>query len=361
MPFSEYFNARELGVFAEAMLAKKPAMLWNKLFPAQSIPSMDLNWIKARTSNVQLLRTASLGEKAARRSPVGFQSILSELPFFREAMVVDEKQRQDITNMLILYRDKPELVEQILQNLFEEHAQLVLGAHADCDFMVGSLLTSGKIELASDINAGRTNNYSYDYDVDGTWKDKNILQLNAGQYWNTDCKDTNDPLEDLLSAIDEQKQNGWQTARILMNTSTFKDMCKSESLTKAIAPLGGVVRRTQVQELVQDETRCEIMVYDNHVVNGLGETVNVIPDGKVCLLPEGELGKMCFAATPEAYNANLGKTEPRKDIAVMKNGVTILTRADDNPVDYETIVSATMLPSFKMMDAVYVLNVHAAA
>lgn len=357
MPFSEYFNARELGDYAEAILAQKGQMLWNQLFPAQSYPSLDIHWIKAKNNNLKPLRAAALGEKAARRSPSGFQSIQSELPFFRESMVVDERQRQEICNALVLYKDKPEILDEILRTLYEDHSQLIWGAHANCDIMVGSLITSGKITFSSDVNDGRTNNYVYDYDLDGTWAENNILQLTSGQYWNAANASTNDPLDDLLSAIEDQKERGWVTSKILMNTATFRGLCKSESLTKAIAPLGGVVRRTQVQELIEDETKCGITIYDRLIETGAGVLENVIPDGKVCLLPEGQLGRMCFAATPEAYNLQLGKTEPRKDIAVMQNGVTILTKAEDNPVDYETIVSATMLPSYPMMDAVYVLNV----
>lgn len=357
MAFDEYFNARELGDYAEAILAQKGSMLWNELFPAQSYPSLDIRWIKAKNNNLKPLRAAALGEKAARRSPSGFQTIESELPFFRESMVVSERQRQEICNALVLYKNNPDVLDEILRTLYEDHAQLVWGAHANCDIMVGSLITTGKITFASDVNDGRTNNYFYDYDQDGSWNDNNVLQLTAGQYWNSACKATNDPIDDLISAIDDQKQRGWVTSKILMNTATFRGLCKSESIAKAIAPLGGVVRQNAVNEFVQDETKCTIKIYDRLIESAAGTLENVIPDGKVCLLPEGQLGRMCFASTPEAYNLQLGKTAPRKDIAVMQNGVTILTKAEDNPVDYETIVSATMLPSFPMMDAVYVLNV----
>lgn len=356
MALDEYFNAQELANYAAARLAQKGGMLWNELFPAKSIPSLDLSWVKAKNNNLKPLRAAALGEKAARRSPSGFVKVDSDLPFFREAMVVDEKQRQTINNQLIVFQNNPEIVEQVLENLFKEHAELIWGAYVNCDIMIGTLLTTGKIDFSSDVNDGRTNNYSYDYDLNGSWGSNNVLQLNAGQYWNAACKATNDPLDDVLAAIDDQKEHGWTTAKILMNTATFRGMCKSESITKAIAPLGGVVRRTQVKELIEDETKCKLRIYDR-LVDGRGsDPVNVIPDGKVCLLPDGSLGNMCFAPTPEAHNKMLGKTEPRKDIAIMENGVTILTRADDNPVDYETIVSATMLPSYPMMDAVYVLN-----
>ncbi len=357
MPFSEYFNARELGNYAEATLSQKGQMLWNQLFPAQSIPSLNIQWVKAKNSNLKPLRAAALGEKAARRSPAGFQAIQSELPFFREAMVVDERQRQEITNALVLYEGKQEITDQILQNLFEEHAQLIWGAYANCDIMIGSLLTTGKIEFSSDVNDGRTNNYTYDYDLNGEWRNKNLLQVEAGKYWDATCKADSEPLDDLLKAIEDQKERGWYTSKIIMNTATFRGLCKSESLTKAIAPLGGVVRRSQVQEFIEDETKCQIVIYDRLIQTGAGVVENVIPDGKVILVPEGELGRMCFAATPEAYNLQMGKTKPKKDIAVLSNGVTILTRAEDNPVDYETIVSATMLPSYPMMDAVVCLNV----
>jgi hypothetical protein len=360
MAFAEYFNAKELVDFAEAKFSENVNQLWNQLFPAKSIPSMDISWIKAKNSRLAPLRAAALGEKAARRSPSGFQRVESDLPFFRESMPVDEKQRQNITNLLIVYQNNPDMVDEILRNLYHEHAQLIWGAFANCDLMVGSLLTSGKIIFSSDVNDGRTNNYEYDYDQNGQWRSNNILQLNAGQYWNDACKATNDPLDDIVSAIEDQKQLGWTTAKILLNTSTFRGLCKSQSITKAIAPLGGVVKRSQIKELIEDETKCSLIVYDNYVLTGDGNSTNVLPDGKVVLLPDGELGKMCFAPTPEAFNLQLGKTEPRKDIAVMRNGVTVLSKAEDNPVDYETIVSATMLPSYPKMDAVYVLSVLAA-
>lgn len=357
MPFSEYFNARELGAYAEAALATKGAWLWSELFPAQSLPGLEITWIKAKNSNLRALRAAALGEKAARRSPAGFQTIQSELPFFRESMVVDEKQRQTITQALLLYNGRADITDKVLRNLYDEHAGLIWGAYANCDLMVGSLITSGQIAFSSDVNDGRTNNYQYNYDADGAWGTNNVLQLTSGNYWNDTDKATNDPLDDLLTAIDEQHQLGWDTKKIVMNTATFKGLCRSESLTKAIAPLGGVVRRSQIQEFVEDETKCSIRIYDRKIKNGTGSLVDVIPDGKVCLLPDGALGNMCFGTTPEAFNLQVAQSEPRKDIAVLQNGITILTRAEDNPVDYETIVSATMLPSYPLMDAVYVINV----
>lgn len=359
MAFSEYFNAQELAAYADALLPQRVKQLWTELFPAKQVPSPNIKWIKAKNSMLKALAAASLGEKAARRSPAGFVSIQSELPFFRESMVVDETQRQDITKELIVHQGDQNVIDEILRNLYEEHAGLIWGAFANCDLMVGSLLTSGRIEFGSGVNDGRTNNYAYDYDNNNQWRTNNILQLNSGQYWNASCAATNDPLDDILSAIDDQSEKGWETARIIMNTATFQGLCKSQSLTKAIAPLGGVVRRSQIQQFIEDETHCSLRLYDNRVQTSSG-TAKVIPDGKVVLLPDGKLGDMCFAPTPEAFNQQLNKTEPRKDIAVMKNGVTILSKAEDNPVDYETIVSATMLPSYPLMDAVYVLSVLAA-
>lgn len=356
MALDEYFNARELASFAENRLSGRGRMLWETLFPSQSFPSLNISWIKARNNQIKLLRPAAFGEKAARRSPVGFTTIKSELPFFRESMVVDERQRQEISNTLILYADNPDVQDEILQNLYEEHAQLVWGAYANCDLMVGSLLTSAKIQFDTDVNDGRTNNYLYDYDEDSSWHDNNVLTLTGTHQWNSANKSTNDPMEDILQAIENQRLKGWNTANVLMNTNTFRGFYQSESIYKTISPLGGIVRRSQARDLLQDEAQVNLVIYDNLVKMADGTTQNVLPDGYVCLLPQGELGRMCFAATPEAYNLQLNKTQPRKDIAVMRNGVTILTKAEDNPVDYQTIVSMIALPSYPMMDAVYVIN-----
>ena len=79
-----------------------------------------------------------------------------------------------------------------------------------------------------------------------------------------------------------------------------------------------------------------------------------VPDGYVCLVPDGALGATWYGTTPE--EADLSASH-NADVAVVNTGVAVSRIVGEHPVNINTFVSEIVLPSFERMDEVVVLKV----
>ena len=357
----EVFNAEELVKYADTLMKDDNPALWESLFPSEIAPSLELKWIKGSKEQIVTLRPSELDEMAARRNAVGAQSITTEMPFFREAAVIDEKQRQHLTMLIASYTSR-DYIDAALANLYDHHAGLILGAYGMCDVMAGALITSGQILASAPDDSGRDVRYSYNYDdANGSWAANNITQLTGAAQWTAANKATSNPVDDMLKVIEDMAERGYNIARILMNTTTFRAYYGSESVSKALQPLGGLVRKASAKGLLEDETEANLMIYDRVLKDANGNDIKVIPDHHVVLLPDGPLGKMYFGPTPEAFDLRMKKSIPAKDIAISGQGVSVLTYTEDHPIRHNTVVSMAALPSFTAMDGVAVIRTKVAA
>lgn len=358
MDISTYFNAQEIANYAdEKRKAEEPA-LWEILFPAESAPSLELKWIKSSRRKTMALKLSALDVHADRRGRLGAQRIIQEMPFFREMMDVNETDRQELVKLMDSASDRENEIKSILSPVYDDHGGLVLGAYANADIMAGMLLTDAKIS----IEAG-SNNAEYEYDDEaGSWAASNKTELTGTDTWTTENKTTSDPLGDILAAIQAQEDKGYKVTRIIMNSATFKAFCDSDSIHKAVAPLGGVVKKSEARELLSNETDgAEIIIYNRTYLDSAGNVVKVIKDNHVVLIGDESLGRMYFGPTPEIFDKNHNKLSEGRDIACSQidgvDCVGVECFMDNHPLVLNTVVSLAALPSYPGMDSVAVIKV----
>lgn len=330
-------------------------MIGTKYFPVSKQTGLSLAWIKGRNNLPVALQPAAFDTKAPLRDRIGVKELSTEMPFFREAMRIGEKDRQDIETLLA---KGEQFAQPTIMRIFDDVNNLVDGAMVQAERMRMSLLYGGKIGITATAENGRDIAYNYDYDTDREWADKNNLELLTTSMWTVANKATSQPINDLLDAVEKMAETkGVRPVEVLMNTSTFKGMIASESIAKAMNPLGAtsmIVTRNTAKQFIENETGLTITLYDKMFKDEQGVDHKYFPDGYATLLPAYALGNTWYGTTPEEFDLMSGTANA--SVSVVNTGVAITTIKEPHPVNVQTVVSEIVLPSFERMDDIYVIK-----
>ena len=333
----------------------KDPMIGTKYFPVSKQTGLSLAWIKGRNNLPVALQPAAFDTKAPLRDRIGVKELSTEMPFFREAMRIGEKDRQDIETLLA---KGEQFAQPTIMRIFDDVTNLVDGAMVQAERMRMSLLYSGKIGITATAENGRDIAYNYDYDVDGEWATNNKVELLTTAKWTVANKATSKPINDLLDAVENMAETkGVRPVEVLMNTTTFKGMIASESIAKAMNPLGAtsmIVTRNTAKQFVENETGLTITLYDKMFKDEQGNDQKYFPDGFATLLPSYALGNTWYGTTPEEFDLMSGTANA--SVSVVNTGVAITTIKEPHPVNVQTVVSEIVLPSFERMDDIYVIK-----
>ena len=331
-------------------------MIGSKYFPPSKQTGLELAWIKGRNHLPVALQPSAFDTKAPLRDRIGVTELSTKMPFFREAMRLGEKDRQDIETLLA---KGEQFAQPTIMRIFDDTKALVDGAEVQAERMRMSLLYGGAINIASKGENGRPVGYKYNYDADGTWAATNKKTLAGTSTWTVANKATSTPINDLLDAAEVLAEKyGVKAVEVLMNTTTFKGMIASESIAKAINPIGAssiIVTRKTAKEFVENETNLVITLYDKMYKDETGTDHKFYPDGYVTLLPSYSLGNTWFGTTPEEFDLMSGNSGA--SVSIVNTGVAITTIKEAHPVNVQTVVSEIVLPSFERMDDIYVIKV----
>jgi hypothetical protein len=333
----------------------KDPMIGTKYFPVSKQTGLSLAWIKGRNNLPVALQPAAFDTKAPLRDRIGVKELSTEMPFFREAMRIGEKDRQDIETLLA---KGEQFAQPTIMRIFDDIKNLVDGAMVQAERMRMSLLYGGKIGITATAENGRDIAYNYDYDVDGEWATNNNVELLTTAKWTVANKATSQPINDLLDAVEKMAETkGVRPVEVLMNTTTFKGMIASESIAKAMNPLGAtsmIVTRNTAKQFIENETGLTITLYDKMFKDEQGVDQKYFPDGFATLLPSYALGNTWYGTTPEEFDLMSGTANA--SVSVVNTGVAITTIKEPHPVNVQTVVSEIVLPSFERMDDIYVIK-----
>lgn len=328
-------------------------------FPALKHKGLRLDFVKGFHGAPAELRPSALDTTAFLRPRIAVESVKTKIPFFKEAMAFTEEERQDLADLLRLHGQDGNFVVAIMRRYYKDYADLIAGADVAAEKMRMSLLAYGKIDIVCSKD-GQNLNQTFDFDTSGTWATNNTVTLTGTSTWTTDNKATSDPIKDITDAIKQHRiQNGVITARILMNSETFNRIAQSESVKKAIRPLGGNVLDSEVEAYIRNATKCELILNDAIYKNLSGSNAKYYPDGKVTLLPSYTLGYTNYGTTPTEFDILNGNNSLHSS-AIYNEGVCVYTNKTVDPVNIRTVVEQLALPSFEEMDSVYVMNVFTA-
>ena len=274
------------------------------------------------------------------------------MPFFREGFRLTERDRQE----LLRSADASDpYARAMIEHIFDDVYELINAANVVPERMICQLLFPADGNVGISIQANGVD-YTYNYDAEGTWKENNFMALTGNQLWS--AATTADPFANFKTAMDAARvRTGTELTTAVMNTNTFNLMAKTSALKERFLSASGAARAflsdDEVRAVVKNTSRLQIALYDRMYRDEDRAAHAFVPDGYVCLIPDGALGATWYGTTPE--EADLAASSA--DVAIVNTGVAISRVVEEHPVNINTFASEIVLPSYERMDEVVVMKV----
>ena len=353
MDFTSLYTPASISARWTDNVSNRIPYVGESLFPARKQAGLDLSFIKGSKGLPISLMPSAFDAKATFRDRIGVSKIETEMPFFREAFKIKEKDRQEI--LKAMDSNSPFIIP-ILAKIYDDANELIE------DALVASERERMQLLFAEEGNVGITIvangvTYDYDYDPEGSWKSANYFELTGDSKW--DSPSTADPFKDFDTAKQAVLQGtGASIAYAIMNTTTFNKfmsmtVIKNRFLTTSGLSIG-YPTRGEIRKVVEDTAELRIVIYDKMYRDENKVSHKFVPDNYVALVPEGALGNTYYGTTPEEADL-MGKGSA--EVAIVNQGIAVTQIVDPHPVNVNTIVSQIVLPSYERMDDVALLKV----
>ena len=350
----EIFDSKAIAAYWTDINANmKDAYIGTQFFPIAKQTGLELAWIKGKNNLPVALQPSAFDTKATLRDRIGVTELSTEMPFFREAMRIGEKDRQNIETLLA---KGEQFAEPTIARIFDDINNLVEGGRVQAERMRMQLLSTGGINILASAETGRDTAYVYNYD-DGSFADENVRTLTGTAKWTVENAETSTPIDDLLDAKDYMAEKfGVIVTKVLLNSTTLKGLLASKSIVKAMNPVGYENVHTSVTQrkaFVEAETGLTFIVYDKMFKNEQGQDTKFFPNGVATLLPDYTLGNTWYGTTPEEFDLMSGSDA---SCSIVDTGIAITTHKEAHPVNVKTIVSEIVLPSFERISDICIIK-----
>ena len=344
MTIYDYITAKEVAAYYNTKKAQQslPPYLGEELFPDKKQIGLDMSFIKGAKGLAKILKLSAFDAKAVKRDRIGFEKLQTEMPFFKEAMSVDEKTRQEL--LKVIATGNQTYIDMVLNKIFNDQETLLEGASVVRERMRMQLLSTGTIIMANNGQA-----VEYDYGMPENH------QVEANTKW--DAKGA-DPIADITDWQDllEQEGNGRPT-RAITSRKIMRQLAKIPAIIAAIYVLGqGKVTpdEASVRNYIADKTGLDIVVYEKFYKDVDDTTKRMLPEDLFIMIPEGELGNTYFGTTPEEADLMASGIA---NVSIVDTGVAVTTSKLVDPVNVDTKVSQVCLPSFEAADQIIIAEV----
>lgn len=347
MDIFDLVNPTEIAVYWQGVSSNSMPYLGEVLFPSQKKVGLTLSWIKGAQGLPVALMPAAFDTEAPIRDRIGVSRIETEMAFFRERMVIKEKERQELLNALA--GQNAAQLQAIVKPIYDDAANLIRGVDVDAERMRMQLLSTGKIG----IEANRQK-YNYDYKFKASHK----ITLSSTAKW-SDTVNSN-PVRDIMEWQQlAEDDTGNKPTRAICSRKTWGYLLENEKIKKDMNVEKGqnlILTDNMLQQYFINKLGLTITIYTKkYALAVAGPSQQFFPDNVFTLLPDGKLGETYFGTTPEEADLMTGASQAQ--VQIVNTGVAVTTYKKVHPVNVETIVSAICLPSFEMADSVIIANV----
>ena len=245
---------------------------------------------------------------------------------------------------------------EVIARVFDDTRDLIDGANVVPERMIMQLLfpEGGDVGIAIKANGM---DYTYKYDTDATSNTPNYPALTSTATW--DKPATADPFAAFKAVKDAiRAKTGTELTVAIMNSYTFNLLSKTEAVKNRYMTTNGMslgyLTENEVKAVVESTSGLRIAIYDKQYRDESKVAHAFVPNGYVCLIPDGALGSTWYGTTPE--EADL-RGAPSAEVSIVNTGVAITRILQEHPVNINTFASEIVMPSFERMDEVAVLNV----
>lgn len=355
MKLSDFYTARAVADNWSEVYSNEIPYIGPSLFTPRKKSGLSVAWLKGSKGLPVSLMPSAFDAKPAFRDRIGVSKVETELAFFRESMLVKEKDEQDIMELENKGADDPYL-QDILRRIFDDTGTLRDGAMVVPERMAFQLLAPASGDAKIHIAANGVV-YDYNYDPHGTWKANNYSALTGEDLWSAPT--TSKPLNDFRTVTRKAlSQNGTRLTRAIMSQATFDYLLENEQIKSAILAQNATANifldDSLLATFIKLKSGLTLIVYEKLYKDEAGESHLFYPDGYVTFLPDESVGTMWYGVTPEERSAR----QAGNQLSTFNTGIAITVNYT-HEAPYQTITTASevLAPSFERMDEVFVMKV----
>lgn len=334
----DLYNNKTIAEYYSEAVSNSIPYLGETLFPPKKKLGLDLKYIKSSKGVPQVLKLSAFDTKSTLRDRAGFTDVESEMPFFKESMLIKERDRQELNKLID--SGNQAYVDVILNNIFDDVTNLVDGAKTQFERMRMQLLCKGKVQISyNDLGI------DYDYGVNKT---------EVKTSWATASTDIMADIETAMETV--ETRCGVRPTKAICTSKTFNYFKNNTKIVGAVRALNTTkyVTTKMIKEYIQDELDLTIQVYNKKYKDESGADTLFFDDDIFTLIPSTTLGGSWYGTTPEESDL-LGSN--KANVSIVNTGVAVTTSETVDPVNVDTKVSFVGLPSFENSDQVQILDV----
>lgn len=340
----DFVNSANMASYWETRQSEMDPMLGETLFNTEQKIGLDLKWIVGADGAPVVLAPSAFDAQAKPRTRMNFARMMTNMPFFKESLYIDEELRQQLN--MVLETGNQAYIDAITRRIFNDNTVLLRAARARREMARMSALTTGVISISANGQS-----YDFDYGV------PNDHKATVTKSWSDS---TADIAGDIVAGMDKiENDTGTRPNRAVVDRKTWTQMLNNKGFVNMIYVMAsGLAKLTDadLKRHLQETYGLQVAVYSKKYVGDNGQLTPYVPANSFTLFPEGQLGTTWMGTTPEQSDLMASKVA---NVSIVDNGVAITTIPQADPVNVETKVTMISLPSFEQANKVYQLDTEA--
>lgn len=350
MDLKEFINSANISLYMKELPVEDSVDL--ALFPVKKQMGTEITLAKGAKNKPVALRMSTLDAAAKVRALNASLNLeKKELPFFKEAIGINETTRRELVNAA--NSNNQNLIEALSIQVFENYENLIKGADIQAKRMRTSLIQNGLINITTDDG-----DIVVDYGVPDDHKE---TISEAAKKWNVATADIVGDIKRYQKAITD---DNYTKPTILLCTETTFDNTFVIN-TAIINHLKGgestknmILSQQDFINFAKERLGISIVFLEE---NTYIPTLNGTPqayyeNGRVTLISGSTLGNTVYGATPEEWDKIYGSG--KLDTSLVRNVIAVTCMTKEDPVTVDTKVSEMVLPSFERADECFFAKVY---
>lgn len=343
----DFINSKEIALYLKEL--PQEDTIDQALFPIKKQMSTSIEFAKGSKKKAVVLRQSAFDTAAKVRALSAELSVFKkEMPFFKEAIGINETIRRDLINAM--NANNQNLVDALIEQVFENYAVLREGARIAMKRMRTQLIQNGEINITS-----ADGDVVVDYGVPSNHK----ITISTGK-WNTAAADIVGDIAKYQKLM--VKEHYAKPNIMLMTEATFDATFMINTAIKG-AILSGyntnfpILGQKHYLDYVKEVCGVTIVFLEDSVYydEDGGEPIPYYEDKKITFMSGSTLGNTVYGVTPEEYDKTYGSG--KLDTSMVDN-IAITTMVKEDPVSVDTKVSMIGIPSFERADEVLFITAY---
>ena len=333
MELKDFINSKEIAIYIDKLPPQ--TNIDQILFPNDKQYGMEIELAKGALKRPVAIRMSQFDTAAKVRALKAQVSVeKKEMPFFKEAVGISEKDRRDL--MLAKNANNQNLINFLVKQVYENYAELVAGADVQASRMRAQILQKGEVNIVTDDG-----DIVVDYGVPTEHK----VAVDAAKSWD---KPGADIVGDIIKWQKLFTNAGLEKpTRMLLTEKTFGYITQNNAIREELNArnIGTVILVDEdFKGYLKRKLGIELGILDGVYLDEKGTLNNYYEDDKISLIPQGALGRTIYGTTPEEFDSKFGSG--KLDTSVLAKGIAITTMVKEDPVTVDTKISQIVLPSF---------------